>query len=314
MKPLIIAECCQNHNGDLEILKRQIHKAAESGADYVKIQAIRSSELTMRSRFENENLDEKGRLINIKRPYKEEYDRLKKLDLSLEEESWFTDECKRAGISSMITVFTFNSLIEVKELDFQAVKVASYDCASFSLLKEIVKYWDNIFISTGATFNEEIEQASNILKDKNYHFLHCTTIYPTPLNKLNLIKMEYLKNFTENVGYSDHTKVDDDGLIASKIALALGASSIERHFTVLERNQSKDGPVSINPDELTELVNFAKLKKEEKQEIVKKEYPRWKETLGYSNSKLSHEELLNRDYYRGRFASTIKGKYKFNWE
>ena len=72
--------------------------------------------------------------------------------------------------------------------------------------------------------------------------------------------MEYLKKFTKNVGYSDHTKVDDDGLIASKIALALGASSIERHFTVLERNQSKDGPVSINPEELTELVNFAKLK------------------------------------------------------
>lgn len=314
MKPIIIAECCQNHNGDIEILKRQIHSAAESEADYVKIQAIRSSELTNRPRFEKEKKDSNGRILNIKRPFNTEYKRLKKLDLNLKQEQWFSEECKRAGIMSMITVFTFKSLFEVKNFNYDAVKIASYDCSSFTLLKEIIKYWDEIFVSTGATFDNEIKEAVNILKAKKFHLLHCTTIYPTPLNKLNLKRIEYLKQYTARVGYSDHTDVDKNGIIASKIALLLGATCIERHFTVLDRSMTKDGVVSINPAELKDLVDFAKLDNKDMTINIEKSYPEWKNTFGSFESNLSHEELLNRDYYRGRFASTINGQYKYNWE
>ena len=114
MKPLIIAECCQNHSGDLEILKQQIHAAVQNGADYVKLQAIRSSELTHRERFDEGKTDADGNIRSIKRPYKQEYDRLKKLDLTKEQEIWFADECKRAGIASMATVFSLNSAKELK--------------------------------------------------------------------------------------------------------------------------------------------------------------------------------------------------------
>ena len=120
--------------------------------------------------------------------------------------------------------------------------------------------------------------------------------------------------FTKNVGYSDHTKVSDTKLIASKIALALGASCIERHYTVLEKSKTKDGPISIDSKELKELSDFSKLSRKEMIDSIKNEYPEWEKTLGQLKRDLSHEEILNRDYYRGRFASTLNGKIKYNWE
>ena len=234
MKPIIIAECCQNHNGDREILKKQIHKAQAAGADYVKIQAIRSNELSFRERFENGIIDENNNVISIKRPYDLEYERLQKLDLSIEDELFFVNECKSAGIKSMTTVFTISALEEIKNQRYDAVKIASYDCASYDLLKQTKKYFNKIFVSTGATFDNEIEEAAKIMEDvKEFHFLHCLTIYPTPMNNLNLNRMNFLKKFTKNVGYSDHSHVKTTKLWASKIALYLGASCIERHFTIL---------------------------------------------------------------------------------
>lgn len=314
MKPILIAECCQNHNGDIEVLKRQINEAAENGADFVKIQAIRSKELTHRPIFDVGEIDEHGNTLTIKRPYLAELERLKKLDLNLEQEQWFVNECRRAGVAPMTTAFTITAVREVKDLGYEAIKIASYDCASYPLLNEVKKYWNNIFVSTGATYDHEIEKAALTLKGSNFHFLHCITIYPTPLNELNLNRFDFLRKFTNNIGYSDHTHVEQTGLIASKIALALGASSIERHFTVLEKDETKDGPVSIKPKQLKELSEFAKLSRYEMISIIKKEYPNWEVTLGNSSRILSTTEILNRDYFRGRFASLVSGKSIYNWE
>lgn len=304
MKPIIIAECCQNHNGDREILKKQIHKAQAAGADYVKIQAIRSNELSFRERFENGIIDENNNVISIKRPYDLEYERLQKLDLSIEDELFFVNECKSAGIKSMTTVFTISALEEIKNQRYDAVKIASYDCASYDLLKQTKKYFNKIFVSTGATFDNEIEEAAKIMEDvKEFHFLHCLTIYPTPMNNLNLNRMNFLKKFTKNVGYSDHSHVKTTKLWASKIALYLGASCIERHFTILKEDKTKDGPVSINPSQLKELCDFAKLSKDEMFLLIKNGYPDYEKCFGSESRNLSKEELLNRDYYKGRFVS-----------
>ena len=304
MKPIIIAECCQNHNGDREILKKQIHKAQAAGADYVKIQAIRSNELSFRERFENGIIDENNNVISIKRPYDLEYERLQKLDLSIEDELFFVNECKSAGIKSMTTVFTISALEEIKNQSYDAVKIASYDCASYDLLKQTKKYFNKIFVSTGATFDNEIEEAAKIMEDvKEFHFLHCLTIYPTPMNNLNLNRMNFLKKFTKNVGYSDHSHVKTTKLWASKIALYLGASCIERHFTILKEDKTKDGPVSINPSQLKELCDFAKLSKDEMFLLIKNGYPDYEKCFGSESRNLSKEELLNRDYYKGRFVS-----------
>lgn len=313
MKTTLIAECCQNHNGDRYILKDMIHAAAENGADYVKIQAIRSSELTHRPRFD-EGLYDNDVTKVIRRPYKLELERLRKLDLSLQDESWFVDECRRAGVSPMTTAFTVNAAREVKDLGYEAIKVASYDCASYPFLEELKKYWSTIFVSTGATFDFEIEKASKILRGVNSHFLHCVTIYPTPMNELHLNRMNFLRRYSANVGYSDHSKPSESDLWASKIAMALGASCVERHFTVLPPNKTKDGAVSITPEMLAELREFDKLSRREQMSEIIELYPNWEDTLGESNRSLSHTELLNRDYYRGRFASKVGGLPVYNWE
>jgi len=313
-RPILIAECCQNHNGDKEILRTMIHSAAENGADYVKIQAIRSSELTHRTRFDEGELHPDGSTKTIKRPYAAEKERLAKLDLDLDTEKWFVEECISAGIAPLTTVFSWASLYEVKDLGYEAVKVASYDCASFPLLETLSKYWSTIFVSTGSTFDEEIEKAARILSHVDFHLLHCVTIYPTPLQELHLSRLNFLRRFSHQVGYSDHSKPAETKLWASKLALALGASCIERHYTILEADESRDGPVSITPSMLKELREFADMPRRDRMMSIKEEYPEWREALGHSNRSLSPTELLNRDYYRGRFASTKADQTIYNWE
>jgi N,N'-diacetyllegionaminate synthase len=314
MKPILIAECCQNHNGSQELLKRMIHTAAENGADYAKIQAIRSKDLAERERFEEGLVDSDGTRKVIKRPYRPELERLSKLDLTLEQELWFVEECKKAGVKPLTTVFTRLAIDEVKDMGYEAIKIASYDCASYPLLRDVKKVWNKIFVSTGATYDDEIKKAAEILEGADYEMLHCVTIYPTPLHELHLNRLKYLQQFTSKVGYSDHSKPVDTGIWASKIALALGASNVERHYTVLEPHETRDGPVSITPEMLKEMREFADLDNDTQWDIIKKEFPNWEQTLGNANRPLSHVELLNRDYYRGRFANKVNGKTIYNWE
>ena len=313
-KPVLIAECCQNHNGNRENLKRMIHAAAEAGADYVKIQALRSKEIAYRERFEEGVTDADGTVRAIKRPYQAEVDRLSGLDLSPDDELWFVDECLRAGVASMTTVFTRAVVRDVRDMGFEGIKIASYDCKSFPLLRDVRKWWSNIVVSTGATYDAEIETAAQILEGCDYTFLHCVTIYPTPMHEMHLRRMNFLRRFTPRVGFSDHSAPGKDSLWASKIALALGADCIERHFTVLGEGETRDGPVSISAEMLRELRDFADLPRQERMQIIRRDYPDWEKSLGKARRDLSAAELLNRDYYAGRVASKINGRDYFNWE
>ncbi len=314
MNPILIAEFCQNHNGRWELVERMVEEAAAAGADYAKLQTIRSRELTHRPRFDEGEFYPDGRVKTIKRPYEAELKRLSALDLSLEQEAKFIELCRKAGIRSMTTVFTRSGVQDVKELGYDAIKIASYDCASYPLLRDVKEVWDKLFVSTGATFDEEIEKAAEVLSGADYEFLHCVTIYPTPLEEVHLRRMEWLRQFTPRVGFSDHSKPSETGLWASKAALAFGASCIERHFTVLAPDETRDGPVSVNPEQLRELRSFAERPREERLEILKREFPGWEVMLGNAHRPLSEQELLNRDYYRGRFASKVDGKVVYNWE
>jgi sialic acid synthase SpsE len=309
----IIAEFCQNHKGDRNILKEMVWAAAEAGATYAKVQSMRADDLTYRERFE-EGQWENGRQVAIKRPYRLEYERLKPIDLSDEAHLLFAEECQRAGIKPLTTVFTRSRIPFLASLGWQAIKVASYDCASLPLLRELKKNFNHLFISTGATYDEEIEAAASTLADVGFSFLHAVTIYPTPLNNLNLARLNYLRRFTPSVGFSDHTLVARDGIKAAVVALSLGAEVIERHFTILPADATKDGPVSIRPQELQELVRFSKMELSELREYVRREIPESVQMMGVEHRTLSAEELLNRDYYRGRFASRVNDEFIFNWE
>lgn len=313
-KVILIAECCQNHNGNPEILKRMINEAAENGADYVKIQSIRSKEVTFREEFEEGQSDKNGKMLNIKRPYQAEVDRLSKLDLTPDQEKWFVEECIKAGVAPLTTVFTRSAIKDTKDLGFEAVKIASYDCASFPLLRDVAKEWKTIFLSTGATYDDEIAKAADILKNNELYLFHCITIYPTPLSELNMNRLLFLRKYSAKIGYSDHSEPAVTGLTACKIAIAMGVNSIERHFTILERDQTRDGKVSVTPKELKQLREFSSLDRREMVEMLNKETPEWTNYLGSLTRDLSDAEILNRNYYRGRFASVVNGEYIYNWE
>lgn len=309
----IIAEFCQNHKGDLNLLKEMVWAAAEAGATYAKVQSMLTDELTHRERFE-EGQWEGDRQVAIQRPYHPEYERLKPMDLSEEAHRQFAEECQRAGIKPLTTIFTRSRIPYVASLGWEAVKVASYDCASYPLLRELKERFTHLFVSTGATYDEETETAANLLSGHNFSLLHCVTIYPTPLDELHLARMNYLRRFTPSVGFSDHTLVGRDGIKASIAAMSLGADVIERHFTILDSQATRDGPVSINPAQLKQLVEFSKWSVEELRQYAQREIPEYNDMPGMEHRSLSGIELLNRDYYRGRFASRVGDEIVYNWE
>ena len=315
----LIVEVCQNHNGSREYLREMVEVAAKNGADIVKMQSIWSSDVTKRERFEEGEIGPDGAMAAIKRPYDAEVKRLSKLDLTLDDHQFFIDTCNEYGVLPMTTIFARHRVPEVAALPWPGrwIKVASYDCASGPFLRELAQHFDNFIISTGATYDEEIAKTASLMQEleKHFAFLHCVTSYPNTLEICNLSRMEWLRQHAPEVGWSDHTKVADSGLCAAKVAIMLGANYIERHFTVLPADQTKDGPISITPELLKELSEFRALSKEEQKASIEREWPNWGITLGEPKREMTHIELLNRDYYRGRLASPKKeGGWLYNWE
>ncbi len=309
----IIAELCQNHVGDRTQISEMIHAVAEAGADYAKVQTIRVRELTRRERFE-EGVVENGVKKAIKRPFQPEYDRLAPLELSPDDEAFFRQECKRWGTGALTSVFSRAAVPDILATGYDEIKVPSYDCASLPLLRELRGKFKHIYCSTGATFDPEIAAAAKLLSGTSFTLLHCVTIYPTPLDQMHLARLEWLRQFTPSVGFSDHSLVARDGLKASLGALALGADVVERHFRIGAADKTKDGPVSIDPAQLKELVRWARAPRKELQDYVAREIPERQAMLGSAVRALSAEELLNRDYYRGRFASRVGDGFVYNWE
>ena len=318
----LIAELCQNHNGNFELLEKMILAAAESNATHVKIQNIYVKNLTLRPKFE-EGVISNGETLEINRPFASEYERLKNLELSDDIIKYFIKRCKDLGVIPLTTCFTRDDVNHCQALGFKEIKVASYDCASFQMLRELDANFEHVYVSTGATFNDEIQKCSKIFENRTdkLTFLHCVTKYPTELKDFNLSRMQYLRKFTPNIGLSDHSLVDRDGVFATKCAIFLGATTIERHFTILEKDETKDGPVSILPKHLKEIFDFSFKSREEQERELSSIMHDWEQTLlGDINRILTHEELLNRSYYRGRFASPrYKGNHDHrtminNWE
>lgn len=316
-RPVLIAECCQNHSGSFETLTRMLAAAADAGADYVKIQSIRSDLLTHRKRFDTGEADADGTIRTIKRLYSAERERLSNFDLTLEQEARFVELSRRAGVKPMTTPFARVTIPEIAPLGFDAVKVASYDCASRPFLRELLKHWDTIVVSTGASTDDDIASAAELLRGSGADatLLHCVTLYPTPPEDMHLARMDFLRMHLAKVGLSSHPLTAKLGIWPDLVALALGADCIERHFTILDPGDTKDGPVSISPAQLKALRLFADLPVEERRERVRWDVPDWTGYLGSAVRLLSRAELLNRDYYRGRFASPGGADgWIYNWE
>ena len=313
-KIIFIAELCQNHNGSFNNLKEMAIKCARSGADIIKLQYIFADALSFRPKFEK-GIKNKKKILTIKRPFHKEKNRLKKLEIKDKELKKFINLCKKLKVKPAITCFRRSDISKIKKIGFDTVKVASYDCASFQLIRELKNRFKNIIVSTGATYDDEIKNFFYI-KGKNFSLLHCVTIYPTPINFLNLNRINYLKGFTTNVGFSDHSiGFGKNRNLPSLLAIFNGAKYIERHITILDKNATKDGKVSIQPEDIIELKKFSILTKKKQKQYLQKNYKfNHKKILGKKLRKLTHLELLNRDYYRGRFVSYKNDREINNWD
>ena len=221
----------------------------------------------------------------------------------------------------MITVFSHIGVDRAFDAGFKSIKIASYDCSSLALIERCAEFAKELVVSTGATYWNEILQTSNFLRkfqDRVYiTLLHATTLYPTPVQSVNMKKLLLLRSLGFQTGFSDHTNIESTDLLASKTALVLGASLIERHFTVLDKKETRDGVVSLNQSELRRLSDVIEAYSlfYEPKEFDELTMEQISLLLSHDlKTDLSIEEIRNRNYYRGRVASFSKNRQVFAWE
>lgn len=251
-KVLIIAEAGVNHNGRLDLAKQLIDKAVDAGVDIVKFQTFRSEKLVSRAaclaEYQQRNIGKKG---------EGQLAMLKKLELSQKEHKVLISYCNEKNISFFSTAFDMESIEYLHSLDIGLWKIPSGEVTNYPYLRKIAQYHEPVILSTGMCELSDIEAAVNVLLDFGVQrdqitILHCNTEYPTPFADVNLKAMlEIGEKFGVQIGYSDHTK----GIEVPIAAVALGATVIEKHFTLDRNMEGPDHMASLEPDELKAMVN-----------------------------------------------------------
>lgn len=250
-KVLIIAEAGVNHNGSLENAFKLIDAAVDAGVDYVKFQTFKSENLVSKSAKKADY-----QIQNTGNSTDSQYEMLKKLELSHESHELLIDYCKQKNIQFFSTAFDLDSLAYLKEIGLDLVKIPSGEITNLPYLRKAAQLFNKVILSTGMCTMEDIEDAVNVflaekISKENITILHCNTEYPTPMNDVNLKAMLSIqKEFGTTVGYSDHTL----GIEVAVAAVALGASVIEKHFTLDNTMEGPDHAASLEPHELKEMV------------------------------------------------------------
>ncbi len=249
-KVFIIAEAGVNHNGSMEIARRLIDVAKEAGADAVKFQTFKAEKLasyfTGMAEYQRKNLGVGEKQLEM----------LKKLELRFEDFRSLKEYCEKKDIVFLSSPFDVDSAKFLKALGMDVFKIPSGEITDYPLLKEIGGYASKVIVSTGMADLGDIEDALDVLiesgtKRENITVLHCNSEYPTPFEDVNLKAMLTIKEaFKINVGYSDHTL----GIEVPIAAVALGATVIEKHFTLDRNLPGPDHKASLEPDELRAMV------------------------------------------------------------
>ncbi len=250
-KVLIIAEAGVNHNGDIDKAKELIDVAFEAGVDYVKFQTFKAEKLVTKSAkradYQDKNTQNKD----------SQFQMLKKLELSEENHKELISYCKSKGVRFLSTGFDLESLAFLKKIGISLAKIPSGEITNYPYLKKVAELFEEVILSTGMADIKEIEEAVNVLlasgiQKENLTILHCNTEYPTLMEDVNLKAMLHIKDeFGVNVGYSDHTL----GIEVPISAVALGATVIEKHFTLDRNLPGPDHRASLEPDELKAMVS-----------------------------------------------------------
>jgi len=250
-KVLIIAEAGVNHNGDITLAKKLIDAAAAAGVDYVKFQTFNSKKLVSKSAQKADYQKQ-----NTNNEVESQLKMLQKLELSKNDHLILIDYCKAKNIKFLSTAFDLDSIDFLEELKIDLWKVPSGEITNLPYLRKLGGLGKPVIISTGMAEMSEIEDAINVVTSsgtdiKDITVLHCNTEYPTPMQDVNLTAMNTIKDvFKVPIGYSDHTL----GIEIPIAAVALGATVIEKHFTLDNTMDGPDHKASLEPQELKKMV------------------------------------------------------------
>ena len=250
MKTIIIAEAGVNHNGSIELAKKMIDVAVEAGVDYIKFQTFKAEKLVS---IYADKADYQKETTNVN---ESQFEMIKKLELDITSHKNLIKYCNKKGIRFLSTPFDNDSIDLLFDLGVDLFKIGSGELTNFPYLRKIATKCLPVILSTGMSNLSEVEQALEVLLDNGLKreqitLLHANTEYPTPFNDVNLKAMLTLKEaFKVNVGYSDHTL----GIEVPIAATSLGASVIEKHFTLDKIMEGPDHKASLEPYELKAMV------------------------------------------------------------
>ncbi len=246
----IIAEAGVNHNGDVKIAKKMIDTACLAGADAIKFQTFRTENMVVRKGMK---ADYQKVETNSEQT---QFEMLKKLELTKYEFVELKNYCEKKDIVFLSTPFDHDSIDLLFELGVETFKIASGEITNLLYLQHIGRLDKNIILSTGMSSIDEVNDAINIIvkagtaKEK-ITILQANTEYPTPYEDVNLLAMKTMaEEFGVKTGYSDHTP----GIEIAIAAAAMGASIIEKHFTLDRTMSGPDHKASLEPDELKQMV------------------------------------------------------------
>jgi len=249
-KVFIIAEAGVNHNGSLELAKKLIDVASEAGADAVKFQTFKTenviSKKAEKAEYQKQTTDAN----------ESQFDMIKKLELDIDTHHKLIDYCNYKNIMFLSTPFDLESIVLLDNLGLKIFKIPSGEITNLPYLRKIGALKKEVILSTGMADIGEIEDALDILIQAgtlrdNITVLHANTMYPTPMEDVNLNAMVTIGNtFDIDYGYSDHTL----GIEVDIAAVAMGAKVIEKHFTLDKTMEGPDHKASLEPDELVAMV------------------------------------------------------------
>ena len=244
----IIAEAGVNHNGDINLAKKMVREAKACGADCVKFQTFKAERIVT-------NISPKAAYqLKTTNPAESQLEMLEKLELSQEDYCELVRTCREEDIIFLSTPYNIEDVDFLDDLGVQAFKVASGQAVEPIFLEYMARKNKPVLLSTGMCTLAEVDEAVRTIRDNGNDKLilfQCTTNYPSAIQDTNLRAMITMRNaFDVLVGYSDHT----EGLTAAIVAATLGASVIERHFTLDKSLPGPDQSSSSDPLEFTQLV------------------------------------------------------------
>ena len=248
---IIIAEAGVNHNGSIELAKKLIDVAVEAGVDFVKFQTFKAEKLVTRTADKAEYQKE------ITDTDESQFEMIKELELDRKTHEELIDYCKIKDIKFLSTAFDHDSIDLLGKLNIPLFKIPSGEITNLPYLRHIGGMGKKIIMSTGMSTLNEVHNALNILiesgtEKEQITILHCNTEYPTPMEDVNLKAMITIRDeLGVSVGYSDHTL----GIEVPIAAVAVGATIIEKHFTLDRTLPGPDHAASLEPNELKDMVN-----------------------------------------------------------